>query len=178
MANELRMAWAYFRAVVWRWWVITIELVLVTLDVVERVLGKWFLPPLWAKVVIGSGVLVIAQYLVYRDLQKTLVSGATPREKLTRLAACMKAGRQFLYTPSAQSGWVAWASNVDDWAMNTFKMLESEFGTLAVEKFVNDAGMLSFTYPGVPAEFQQRMLMLNRRLQNLQAIAEQPNVYL
>ncbi|MFZ1007722.1 MAG: hypothetical protein WAN65_12850 [Candidatus Sulfotelmatobacter sp.] len=68
MDNELlKTLWAYCRAVFGHWWVITIEGVLVSLDVVERTFGTWLLPPLWVKVTIGVAVLVIAQFLAYRN---------------------------------------------------------------------------------------------------------------
>jgi hypothetical protein len=77
----------------------------------------------------------------------------------------MRTGRRFLYRPS-EAGWVKWASAVDDWMSNTFVILNTEFGDIAVEKFVNDAGMKDVSYPDIPLEFQQRMRVLNRRLQN------------
>jgi hypothetical protein len=61
---------------------------------------------------------------------------------------------------------------------STFGILRTEFGALAVEKFVNDAGMMDGSYPGVPREFHHRMRVVNRRLQNLDAIAQQPDAYL
>jgi hypothetical protein len=176
MGNEFKILWGYVRAVFGYWWVITIEVVLVLLDLAERVFGTWLLPPLWAKVAIGMGVLVFAQYLVYRNQQKTLNLGTEKKEKLAKLAECMRTGRRFLYRPS-EAGWVKWASAVDDWMSNTFVILNTEFGNLAVEKFVNDAGMKDVSYPGIPLEFQQRMRVLNRRLQNLDAIAQRLDTY-
>src|SRR5438552_6225134 len=150
MGNEFKMVWGYVRAVFGHWWVITIELVLVSLDVVERVFGTWLLPPLWAKVTIGLLVLVFAQYLVYRDQQRTFNVAAKKKEKLEKLAECMKTGRRFLYTPSSgvhhKPDWVKWASDVDDWMRSTFRIIQTEFGALAVEKFVNDAGMMDGAY--------------------------------
>ena len=89
--------------------------------------------PLWAKVTIGVAVLVLSQYLAYRDQQKMLSTGAARKQKLARLADCMRLGRQFLYTPS-QADWVRWASEVDDSMRNTFGI--KPVGALAVEKFV------------------------------------------
>jgi hypothetical protein len=178
MDNELKMVWAYVRAVFGHWWVITIEVVLVSLDLVERAFGTWLLPPLWVKVTIGVAVLVFAQYLAYRDQQRMLSVGAERKEKLAKLADCMRLGRQFLYRASSQADWVKWASDVDDWMRNTFGILQTEFGALAVEKFVNDAGMMDGSYPGVPLEFQQRMRVVNRRLQNLDAIVQRSDAYL
>jgi hypothetical protein len=176
--KELTAAWGYARLVLGQWWVITIEVILVSVDVVERMLGTWLLPPLRVKVTIGILVLVFAQYRVYRAQQEVLLAGAARKERLTRLAECMRVGRQFFYRPSSQIGWVKWASDVDDWMTKTFKILQTEFGTLAVEKFVNDAALNDAEYPGVPAEFQQRMLILNRRLENLDAIAQRSDTYL
>jgi hypothetical protein len=178
MDNELKMVWTYIRAVFGHWWVITIEVVLVGLDLVERAFGTWLLPPRWAKVTIGVAVLVLAQYFAYRDQQKMLSTGAAKKEKLTRLADCMRIGRQFLYLPSSQIHWIKWASDVDDWMRKTSGILQTEFGVLAAEKFVNDAGIRATVYGSVPPEFQQRMLVLNRRLQNLDAIVERPDTYL
>jgi len=177
MNKELKAAWAYTRLVVGKWWVITIEVVLVSVDVVERMLGTWLLPPLWVKVTIGILVLTFAQYSVYRGQQRLILAGKDRREKLAKLADCMRAGRQFFHRPS-ETGWVRWASDVDDWMMSTFRVLQTEFGALAVEKFVNDAGLNDAAYPGVPPEFQQRMLVLNRRLENLDAIAQRAEAYL
>jgi hypothetical protein len=178
MHSEFKMGWGYVRAVFRRWWVLTIEVVLVLLDLVERVFGIWLLPPLWAKVTVGVLVLVFAQYLVYRDQRKMLDVTAKRKEKLEKLATCMKSGRQFLYTPSSQTDWIKWASDVDEWMVNTFRIIQVEFGALAVEKFVNDAGMLGGVYPSVPGDFQQRLRVINRRLLNLDAIAQRPDAYL
>jgi hypothetical protein len=67
MDKELKILRTYCRAVFGHWWVITIEIVLVLLDLVERAFGVWLLPPLWAKVTIGVAVLVGAQFLAYRN---------------------------------------------------------------------------------------------------------------
>ena len=94
----------------------------------------------------------------------------------------MKTGRRFLYTPSSgvhhKPDWVKWASDVDDWMRSTFRIIQTEFGALAVEKFVNDAGMVDGAYPDVPLEFQHWLRILNRRLQNLDAIAQRLDAYL
>jgi len=136
------------------------------------------IPPRWVKVAIGVSVLVIAQYLVYRDQRKKLNREVGRKQKLAMLAGFMKVGRQFLYRPSSQADWVKWASDLDDWCRNTFISLQTEFGAPAVEKFVNDAGLMDSEFVGVPPEFQQRMRMVNRRLQNLDAIIQQPDAYL
>lgn len=176
MKSELKAAWDYARLVLGKWWVITIEVVLVSVDVVERVLGTWLLPPRWVKVMIGILVLIFAQYSVYRGQEKLILAGKERKGKLPKLADCMRAGRQFFYRPS-ETGWVKWASDVDDWMMSTFRILQTDFGALAVEKFVNDAGLNDAAYPGVPPEFQQRMLVLNRRLENLDAIAQRADAH-
>ena len=178
METELKAAWDYARLVLGKWWVITIEIVLVSMDVVERLLGTWLLPPRWVKVTVGILVLVIAQYRVYRAEQKQLVTGADRKERLAKLAECMRTGRQFFYKPLDPDGWIKWASDLDDWMSKTFRMLQTDFAALAVEKFVNDAGLKDGSFPGVPAEFQKRMLILNRRLENLGAIAERTDTYL
>jgi len=67
MDNELKILWTYCRAVFGHWWVITIEGVLVLLDLVERALGTWLLPPLWVKITSGVTVLVVSQFLAYRN---------------------------------------------------------------------------------------------------------------
>ena len=72
MHNELKVLWTYCREVFGHWWVITIEVVLVLLDLGERVFGTWLLPPLWAKVTIGIGVLFIAQFIAYRRVESAL----------------------------------------------------------------------------------------------------------
>jgi len=64
--RELRLIWTYIRTVFGHWWLITIEVVLVLTDVLERIFGTWLLPPLWVKVTIGVAVLMVAQYLAYR----------------------------------------------------------------------------------------------------------------
>jgi hypothetical protein len=176
--KELKAIWNYARLVLGKWWVITIEVVLVSVDVVERVLGIWLLPPLWVKLTIGILVLVTAQYRVYRAQQKQLLAGAERKERLASLAECMRTGRQFFYKPLEPNGWIKWASDLDDWMSNTFRILQRDFSALAVEKFVNDAGLKDASFPGIPAEFQKRMLILNRRLENLGAIAERADTYL
>jgi len=178
MNDELKTIWNYARLVLGKWWVITIEVVLVSVDVIERVLGTWLLPPRSAKVTVGILVLVIAQYRVYRAQQKQLLGGADRKERLAKLAERMRTGRQFFYKPLDPNGWIKWASDLDDWMSKTFRMLQSDFSALAVEKFVNDAGLNDASFPGVPAEFQKRMLILNRRLENLGAIAERADTYL
>lgn len=62
----LRLIWKYIRAVFGYWWLVTIEVVLVLTDLVERIFGTWLVPPLWVKVLIGFAALVVAQYLAYR----------------------------------------------------------------------------------------------------------------
>ena len=178
MNEEPKAIWNYVRLVLGKWWVITIEIVLVSMDVVERLLGTWLLPPLWVKVTVGIVVLFIAQYRVYRAQHKESLAGANRKDRISKLAECMRTGRQFFYKPLEPNGWIKWASDLDDWMTNTFRTLQSDFGGLAVEKFVNDAGLNDASFPGVPAEFQKRMLILNRRLQNLNAIAERVDTYL
>lgn len=72
MDNELKILWTYVRAVFGHWWVLTIEGVLVSLDVIERALGTWLLPPLWVKLTIGLAVLFVAQFLAYRRVTSAL----------------------------------------------------------------------------------------------------------
>ncbi len=73
MDNELlKTLWTYCRAVFGHWWVITIEIILVVLDLVERAFGTWLLPPLWVKVTIGIAVLFVAQFLAYRRVTSAL----------------------------------------------------------------------------------------------------------
>ena len=67
MNKELQLLGQYTRKVFRYWWVAFVEVVLVLTDFVERLRGTWLLPPLWVKVAIGLGVLVVAQYLAYRD---------------------------------------------------------------------------------------------------------------
>src|SRR5258708_33213979 len=66
MMAELRLIWTYIRAVFGHWWVITIEVILVLTDFIERIFGTWLVPPRWVKVTIGVAVLMVAQYLAYR----------------------------------------------------------------------------------------------------------------
>jgi hypothetical protein len=68
MSEELKILGTYCRAVFGHWWFITIEGILVIMDLVERALGTWVLPPLWVKLTIGIAVLIVAQYLAYRKL--------------------------------------------------------------------------------------------------------------
>ena len=68
MSNKQPLLWMYARRVLRYWWVVVVEVVLVATDFVERFFGDWYRFPLWAKVAIGSGVLVVAQYLAYREL--------------------------------------------------------------------------------------------------------------
>ncbi len=88
MMAELRLIWAYIRAVFWHWWLITIELILVLTDLIERIFGTWLVPPLWVKVTIGVAVLMVAQYLAYRaevkDKGKILEIRPSPGEELNR----------------------------------------------------------------------------------------------
>ncbi len=55
---------------------------------------------------------------------------------------------------------------------------KASLGLSLWRKFVNDAGMMDVSYPGIPTEFQQRMRVVNRRLQNLDAIVQRPDTYL
>jgi hypothetical protein len=83
---ELRLIGTYIRAVFWRWWLITIEVVLVLTDFIERIFGTWLVPPLWVKVTIGVAALAAAQYLAYRaevkDKGKLLEIRPLPGEEL------------------------------------------------------------------------------------------------
>jgi hypothetical protein len=67
MNKELQLLGQYTRKVFRYWWVAVVEVVLVLTDFVERLRGTWLLPPFWAKIAIGLGVLVVAQYLAYRE---------------------------------------------------------------------------------------------------------------
>ncbi|HKW61908.1 MAG TPA: hypothetical protein VJN89_05130 [Candidatus Acidoferrum sp.] len=64
--TELRLIWKYIRAVSRYWWFVTIELILVFADFFERIFGTWLVPPPAVRILIGSGALVVAQYLAYR----------------------------------------------------------------------------------------------------------------
>lgn len=85
---ELRLIWAYIRVVFGHWWLITIELILVLTDFIERIFGTWIVPPLWVKVTIGVAVLMVAQYLAYRaevkDKGKILEIRPSVGEELNR----------------------------------------------------------------------------------------------
>lgn len=70
LREELKTFWQYIRAVCKHWVVIIVTLGLTVVDFVERIFGTWFIPPLWLKVAIGIGGLVVAQYLAYRDFAK------------------------------------------------------------------------------------------------------------
>jgi hypothetical protein len=72
----------------------------------SALLGTWLLPPRWVKAAVGILVLVIAQYRVYRDQQKKLLAGAGRRERLEKLAECMRTGRRFFYKPLSPDGWI------------------------------------------------------------------------
>lgn len=88
MMAELRLIWAYIRVVFGHWWLITIELILVLTDFIERIFGTWIVPPLWVKVTIGVAVLMVAQYLAYRaevkDKGKILEIRPSVGEELNR----------------------------------------------------------------------------------------------
>ena len=88
MMAELRLIWTYIRAVFGHWRVITIEVILVSVDFVERIFGTWLVPPLWVKVTIGLGVLMVAQYRAYRaevkDKGKILKIRPSPGEELNK----------------------------------------------------------------------------------------------
>jgi hypothetical protein len=81
--NELRIVWAYVQAVCRQWWAFVVDVLLVATDVTERIFGTWLLPPTWVKVAIGVAVLVVAQYLAYRELWLEL---HLARQRKTRLA--------------------------------------------------------------------------------------------
>jgi hypothetical protein len=68
MRKEASRLWFYIRRVCRHWWFLLVEVVLVTTDALERYYGIWIIFPLWSKIVIGVGVLFIAQYLTYREL--------------------------------------------------------------------------------------------------------------
>src|SRR5258708_4173395 len=86
MMAELRLIWTYIRAVFGHWWVITIEVILVLTDFIERIFGTWLVPSLWVKVMIGIAVLMVAQYRAYRaevkDKAKVLEIRPSPGEEL------------------------------------------------------------------------------------------------
>src|SRR6266851_2248841 len=71
MANESDVVREYIKAVGRHWWAIVTGLVLTLLDGAERLLGTWYLPPLWAKIATAVAGLVLAQYLAYRELAQS-----------------------------------------------------------------------------------------------------------
>jgi hypothetical protein len=62
---------------------LVVDILLAATDVTERVFGTWLLPATWVKVVIGVTVLVVAQYLAYRELLFELQAAKQRRTKLT-----------------------------------------------------------------------------------------------
>lgn len=78
MKHEFQLLLHYARTVFWHWWVVLVEVILIITDVAERIWGTWLLPPLWVKVTIGFCVLIVAQYLAYREeaAERSRLSGA------------------------------------------------------------------------------------------------------
>lgn len=74
--------------------------------------------------------------------------------------------------------WEKWAKAVDKWLVDTAQSLAGNIGGPAVAMFENDAGLANSSYQDVPPEFQKRMDVVNHRLRNLDAIAQQPDAYL
>jgi hypothetical protein len=58
MNNELRIIWAYVRAVFGHWWFIIIEVSFGACGFNRACMGTWLLPPRWVRVAIGVAVLV------------------------------------------------------------------------------------------------------------------------
>ena len=77
MRDELKLIGAYVRAVFRQWWMLTIEGLLVLIDLTERLFTTWLQPALWIKVTIGLAVLMVAQYLAYRNVQQQVNAPAT-----------------------------------------------------------------------------------------------------
>src|SRR6266853_149651 len=69
--REREILWAYLRAVFRHWWVLVVEIVLVVVDIAERWFNIWIQPPHWLFLTIGVAVLVVAQYLAFRELHLT-----------------------------------------------------------------------------------------------------------
>lgn len=181
MRNEFALARAYTRAVLRHWWVIVVGVVLVLLDVIERTFGTWVVGPRWARVTIGVMALSVAQYLVYRDLQKSQLSASQRKQKLARLAEFQRTGRELTSVPDTcrtHRDFAAWAFEVDGWLASTCHALATEFGSVTIEKFVNDAGLRDLSYPGIPSEFHKQITVLNRRLENLDLMIQHPDSYL
>jgi len=90
-----------------------------------------------------------------------------------------KVGRKLLQRrPVSDKEWGKWAKAVDKWLSDTAQSLQNNFGAPAVEKFGNETGPITGSHPDVPAEFKKRMEVVNHRLQNLDAISQQPDAYL
>jgi hypothetical protein len=86
MADELKTLRAYIKVVGKYWWAMVTGLALTLLDGAERVLGTWYLPPLWAKVTAGVAGLAVAQYLAYRYLARSVMdTTAEFKERLRTL---------------------------------------------------------------------------------------------
>lgn len=89
-----------------------------------------------------------------------------------------KLGRKLLKRkPVVQEDWAEWAADVDQWLKDASESLVSNFGAPAVAKFEDDAGVVNGSHQGVSPEFQKRMDVVNHRLHNLDAIAQQPDAY-
>lgn len=177
MSNEIKIALDYLKAVIRYWWIVAVGLGLTIMDFVERIFATWYQPPLWARVSAAVAGLMIANYLAFRDVRLQLLAMAKSKGKDEVLAAALEAGRglqwEASYRPATTSQeFSQWASQVDDWIRATRDMLLANFGKLAVETFLNDAGLKDVSYPGIPSEYHLRLTFLNRRLENLHRIAQ------
>jgi hypothetical protein len=96
MRDELNLIWDYIHAVFRHWLLLAIDGVLVLTDIIERTFTTWLQPPLWVKVTIGVGVLIVAQYLAYRDLRQQ-------REKESRETEALASRADALLMEKAKS---------------------------------------------------------------------------
>jgi hypothetical protein len=81
MSQTLNTLKNYAAAVIHHWWSILGGFVLVILDIAERALGVWWLPPAWAKWTMAILGLCVAQFLAYKDLAKATAKEASKMQQ-------------------------------------------------------------------------------------------------
>ena len=103
------------------------------------------------------------------------------RSKLEVVSKCLDRGND-LFKNAPDGYWERdaceqWNNEVEFWIAETQSTLTHSVGKAAATRFVTDHDIRDRSYPGIPSVCERHMWLLNLRVNNLTAIAEQGAVF-